>query len=120
MTDVHTDSDERLTETPHRRLLPRQFTDWRGRYMIEGDPQQRWRDCRIVDVSSAGAGLELLDASPGETTGQRILLAIRIKGDVRHVNQERGDGLRVGIQFVELTEAERAYLESLAELDAHW
>ncbi len=43
-----------------RRLLPRHFTDWRGRYLIEGDPCERWRDCRIVDMSSAGAGLELL------------------------------------------------------------
>ncbi len=25
-----------------RRLLPRHFTDWRGRYLIEGDPEGRW------------------------------------------------------------------------------
>ena len=42
-----------------RRLVPRQFTDWRGKCMFEDDPGQRWRDCRVLDVSSAGAGLTI-------------------------------------------------------------
>lgn len=37
-----------------RRIVPRQFTDWRGKYMIEGDPYERWPDCRLIDFSSAG------------------------------------------------------------------
>jgi len=120
MTELDIESDECLSEVQHRRLLPRQFTDWQGRYMIEGDPEQRWRDCRIVDVSSAGAGLELLNATPEETSGQRILLAVQLKGEVRHVQEGRADELRVGMQFVELSEAERVYLASIAVLDARW
>ena len=120
MTELDLGSDECLSEVQHRRLLPRQFTDWRGRYVIEGDPERRWRDCRIVDISSAGAGLELLDATPEETNGQRILLAVQLKGEVRHVEEGRSDELRVGMQFVELTEEERVYLASLAALDARW
>jgi hypothetical protein len=47
-----------------RRVLPRHLTDWGGRYMIEGDPDARWRDCRVLDISSAGAGIELLGLAP--------------------------------------------------------
>lgn len=103
-----------------RRLVPRQFADWRGQYMIEGDPEKRWRDCRVVDISSAGAGLELLDALPEETVGTRIILAVQLKAEVRYINESPRDGFRMGTQFVELTDAESAYLTSLAELGARW
>lgn len=103
-----------------RRLLPRQFTDWRGKYMIEGDLLERWRDCRVIDVSSAGAGLELLDTSPEETMGHRIILAVHLRGDIRNSRSGRNDTVRAGIQFVDLTEAERIYLDSLGELQACW
>ncbi len=103
-----------------RRLLPRHFTDWRGRYMIEGDPEGRWRDCRIVDMSSAGAGLELLDANPEETAGKSIFIALQFRGEVRHSESVKSQRLRTGVQFVDLTEEHRVYLQSLAELEAVW
>jgi PilZ domain len=103
-----------------RRLLPRHFTDWRGRYMIEGDAAERWRDCRIVDMSSAGAGLELLDATPEETAGKNIVIAMHLRGEVRHTEPTSRDGLKTGIQFVNLTDEHRIYLQSLAELEAVW
>jgi hypothetical protein len=88
--------------------------------MIEGDPEQRWRDCRVVDVSSAGAGVELRDATEEETTGRRIILAVSIRADVRHSGPTTGDGARVGVQFVDLSEGERAYIESLEKVGASW
>ena len=103
-----------------RRFLPRQFTDWRGKYMFEGDPDERWRDCRVIDVSSAGAGLELLDTTPEETDGRHIILAVHLRVAVKNAGPARGQILRVGTQFVDLTDAESAYLASLAEVDAHW
>ena len=108
--------------TELRRLLPRQFTDWRGKYRIEGDSTEHWRVCRVVDMSTAGTGLELLDATPEEVEGRRIILAVQLRGDVRYEPAPtETDGLRVGIQFVDLTEAEhRDYLESLADLHAGW
>jgi hypothetical protein len=106
--------------SPLRRLLPRQFTDWQGKYMLEDDPKERWRECRVVDISTAGAGLELLDTTLEETTGQRILLAVHLRGELRNVVPARNDGLRAGIQFVGLTQAESDYLESLAELQTTW
>ena len=53
-----------------RRLVPRQFTDWRGKCMFEDDPGQRWRDCRVLDVSSAGAGLTITDVDQDEPLGR--------------------------------------------------
>jgi hypothetical protein len=84
--------------------------------MIEDDPTQRWRECRLVDISAAGAGLELLDATPEETQGRRITLALELKAEVRYTREGSDEELRVGIQFVELTDAECAYIAHLAEL----
>jgi len=103
-----------------RRLLPRQFADWRGKYLFEGEPDETWRDCRVIDISTAGAGLELLDTTPDETVGQHILLAVHLRGEFRNAAPCRKDGLRAGIQFVGLSRAESDYLDSLAVLQAKW
>ncbi len=88
--------------------------------MIEGDPDERWRDCRIVDMSSAGAGLELLDASHEETAGRNIIIALQFRGEVRHALPSRTEGIRSGVRFVDLTEEHQIYLQSLTELQAVW
>jgi len=103
-----------------RRLVPRQVTNWRGKYLIEGDSAERWRQYRVVDVSSAGAGVDLFDATPEETEGRQIMLAVHMRAMVRDWGPVRGEILRVGTQFVDLSAAECAYLSSLAEVDAHW
>jgi hypothetical protein len=103
-----------------RRLVPRQFTDWRGKYIFEDDPGHRWRDCRVVDVSSAGAGVELLDTGEDEIIGGRMLLAVHLRGELRNVGLGRDQRLRAGIQFVDLTDDERDYLDSFAELQVAW
>lgn len=107
-------------EHEQRRLSPRQVTDWRGKYMIESDPEGRWRSCRVIDTSSAGAGLELADATAREIEGRRIILAVQLKVEVRHSREAPNEKLRVGAQFVELTQAEQQYFESLVELDGSW
>jgi hypothetical protein len=103
-----------------RRILPRQSTDWRGMALIEGDPDARWRDCRVIDVSSAGAGLELLQTTPQEAEGQNLILAVHLRAAVKNTGPIRGPILRVGTQFVDLSASETAYLASLAKVDAHW
>ena len=88
--------------------------------MIEGDPDQRWRECRVVDISAIGAGLELRDAKPEETRGKRIILAVQLTAEVRYTREDDEAGLRVGAQFVELSDAERAYISSLVEGGTRW
>jgi hypothetical protein len=105
---------------PLRREIPRQTIHWEGEYRVEGDPAGRWRHCRIVDVSTAGAGLELLDATPEETCGRQITVAVQLRGEVRNSREGADESVRVGIQFVELTPSERTYLESLAATHARW
>lgn len=103
-----------------RRLLPRQSINWRGKYMIEDDPSEQWRECRVIDVSSAGAGLELLDTTPEETEGRHIILAVHLRAAIRNSGPARGQILRVGTQFVDLSPSEHAYLTSLVEINAQW
>ncbi len=100
--------------------MPRQFTDWRGKFMFENDPEHRWRDCRVLDVSSAGAGLELAGTREDQIVGGRLLLAVHLRGELRNVGLGRDNRLRAGIEFVDLTDGERAYLDSLAELQVAW
>jgi len=103
-----------------RRRLPRQFTDWRGRYLVEDGPDEQWRGCRVIDISTAGAGLELLETSADEVAGHNILLAVLLRGELRNLGPGKNNGLRVGIQFTDLTEPERTYLDSLSEVRALW
>jgi hypothetical protein len=103
-----------------RREVPRQTIHWEGEYRVDGDAEGRWRRCRIIDVSTAGAGLELLDARPEETCGRQITVAVQLHGEVKNSSEGAEDSLRVGIQFVELTPSERNYLESLAQSQARW
>ncbi|HTZ08851.1 MAG TPA: PilZ domain-containing protein [Acidimicrobiales bacterium] len=104
-----------------RRFLPRQFADWEGTYLVEEDVDRRWRDCRVVDISSAGAGIEIPGAVDEVASGNHVLLRVHLRAQIRHAAPGRGhDTVRVGAQFVDLTEAERTYLASVAKLDARW
>jgi PilZ domain len=103
-----------------RRLLPRQLADWRGKYSFEGEGEQSWRDCRVIDISTFGAGLELLDVPEDETVGEHILLAIHLRGELRNAGQGSDGSLRAGVKFVGLSEAEIDYMDSLAVLGAKW
>jgi hypothetical protein len=103
-----------------RRVLPRQLTDWGGRYLIEGDSDTRWRHCRVVDISSAGAGIKLLGATADEAQDRHILVTVHFRAAVKNTGPCRDGALRVGAQFVDLTEPASAYIESLARLEAYW
>jgi hypothetical protein len=100
-------------------LLPRLIVDWQGVVKLDGSAQEPWRDCRVVDISSAGAGLEL--STPAEEMeGSSLLLAIHLRGQVRHRRQTVDGRLMLGAEFTHLTDGECAYLASLQELQAHW
>jgi hypothetical protein len=103
-----------------RRILPRHIADWHGKFLIEGDNAEPWRDCRVMDISSAGVGIELANTTSEEVDGHTIILAIHLRGEVKHSQPAKDDRLRVGAEFLDLTDEERAYLASLQELQAHW
>jgi hypothetical protein len=103
-----------------RRLLPRQVVDWSGSYSIQGEPEEHWGECRVIDISSGGAGLELLDTYAGVQVGKSVIIAVRLRGEIRDCRPRRGDRLRVGIQFVDVSERESEYLASIVEIGARW
>jgi hypothetical protein len=113
-------SDDAASTCRLGRAAPRRLTNWRGLYMIVGDPEARWRKCRVVDVSPGGAGLELFDAVPEETQGQRIVLALEVQSEVRYTRAGLEEELHVGTQFVDLSEDERRCIASLAGHDPGW
>jgi hypothetical protein len=49
-----------------------------------------------------------------------MLLAVHLRGELRHFQGTDSGRLRAGIQFVDLSDSERIYLESLEELQATW
>ncbi len=103
-----------------RRLLPRQFADWSAKYAFEGGPDLAWHDCNVIDISSAGAGLELPGAHLEAAVGRHILVAVHLRGELRNAVAGRDDAVRAGIQFLGLSPAEHEYLDSLAVLQAKW
>ena len=74
----------------------------------------------MIDISSAGAGLALVGSESTGRCGDRIIVEIQLCGELRSRIPDKDDRSRLGIEFVDLTDAERRYLESLAELQAVW
>jgi hypothetical protein len=103
-----------------RRSLPRQFANWGGTYVIESESEMPWRDCRVIDISSIGAGFELADAPLQAAEGQRIFVAVYLRGEIRNSLPTREGRLRVGTQFIDITDEDRANLRSLTTLDVRW
>ncbi|HTZ07893.1 MAG TPA: PilZ domain-containing protein, partial [Acidimicrobiales bacterium] len=100
-------------------VLPRQFADWEGQIQSADDAEGPWQACRVVDVSPGGAGLELGPAGPPLVPGEAVAIEIRLSAEVRHVSAVPG-GVRVGVQFVGLTEVASRYLEAMSKLETGW
>jgi hypothetical protein len=104
-----------------------------GRCHIEDEPSDLWRECAIIDISTLGVGIDLLHPGAVERLGTwqdeevrmrlnlhiTVLLelgpsvAMTVAGLVRNAGS-RPDGIvRVGIEFVRVTETERAIVELL-------
>jgi hypothetical protein len=75
--------------------------------------------CRISDISTAGAGLELLGTTPGEAKDRRVLVTIQLSGDVRN-SVSRENCVRVGIEFPDVTGDAGSYIESVKSLGNRW
>ncbi len=104
-----------------RRVAPRQPTDWNARYLLTGGEEVRWRNCRVIDISAAGAGLELFELEPGEVVSGAITITFELRGDPAGVITDHSRrSARVGLRFHTLTEAARRYLETLRESGLHW
>jgi PilZ domain len=102
-----------------RRLHPRQYTDWTGEFAFKDEPDT-WRPCRVVDVSSAGAGVQLEDVTAEEIEGRDIMVRLQLEGQVRHASDTGDRSAKAGMEFTEVTEQMRQYLATLSTLQIHW
>jgi len=92
---------------------------WPARYIADFD--DGWLDCDVIDLSINGAALDI--ATPGrEPEGQLVLeleangqpTGTRLRAVVRYwESQEEGDRLRIGVEFVGITNLERYTLANL-------
>lgn len=100
-----------------RRRTRRQAVDWRTRCRFEAS--DRWRDCRFVDVSPAGAALEIDAPAPErgriavELPSEGRASCAPLPGRVRHLRPTDAGTVIVGIEFTRLT---REQLDRLDEL----
>ena len=96
-----------------RRMVPRQPVDWIGSYRFDSVSDEPWRNCRIIDLSPAGAGLELFEATPGERLDGLLTVTMELHGKSLYaLPDEENRTARVGVQFPSLSEAAAEYIRS--------
>ncbi|HEY3672659.1 MAG TPA: PilZ domain-containing protein [Acidimicrobiia bacterium] len=113
-----------------RRSGRRESAGWLGRYVPVESSGRDWSRCRVLDVSTGGAGLELLGPGDqaGALVGDRVVVDLQLvrsnmarvtlTGEVRHATRIPV-GVRVGLRFVDVGELERALLDRLVARQKH-
>lgn len=110
-----------------RRKVRHAVHGWSGRYRLQH--AAGWRDCALVDVSETGAGFEAFmlptDVLPLTTAELELVdgsgdpeQAIRLRGTVSHLTRSPEGHVRVGLEFIGLTDLERRLLGILFGRDA--
>jgi c-di-GMP-binding flagellar brake protein YcgR len=109
-----------------RRRARRERAGWLGRYASVTRPDGDWSCCRVLDVSTGGAGLELLGVTA--RIGEQLVVDVKLVrsamacvtllGEVCHVVPTPG-GVRVGVRFVDVGELEQALLRRLVARQKH-
>jgi hypothetical protein len=99
-------------------------------FTIEGDPGGSWGSCEIVDISILGAGLELFGPVPLELIGREVLvevqtgagasITLQMIGVIRYSRAGIRGGMRVGIEFGDLSQTEQAILNVLEQMRVVW
>jgi hypothetical protein len=107
----------------NRRRVPRQTAGWGGFCHVEGESAAGWRDCRVVDISILGIGIRMQHSRPSDLVGRHVSVElpavgdavnIRFEGEVTNVVRSTLRSARIGIEFVHLSNTERAILEVLS------
>ena len=113
-----------------RRRVPRHTVGWKGKYFIEGDGLEAWHECRVVDISLIGMGIEMFGPvlHPARLVGRHIVveapagasLGIHQRCEVRNVGPGASGGTRVGLEFVDLTDSQRSILDAFVAMGELW
>jgi c-di-GMP-binding flagellar brake protein YcgR len=104
----------------HDRRRGRRVTaGWQGRYTLDERPNDGYQ-CRVVDISLGGAGLELFGPAPLENAGIRVEFrsaslptGLRLPARARHMGPSTSTGVRVGVEWHDLTRAQTTMLNAI-------
>ena len=110
--------------THDRRRSVRQPAGWHAHYALDDRPEDNYT-CRMVDISLGGAAFELFGPAP--LTGARIRITLRAAADLladgvefaaiaRNTRAGTGSGVRVGIEWQDVTGNQAALLNLLLKL----
>ncbi|MBV8462853.1 MAG: PilZ domain-containing protein [Acidimicrobiales bacterium] len=119
---------------PRRRRAPRVATPgWAGRCLDEDADEPDWYGCEVIDLSIVGVGLYLypvLPLTPAALLDHHVVvhvqppvgdsISVRLRGRVANASVLRDGAVRVGLEFVDLSETERQILRVLELLDVVW
>jgi hypothetical protein len=101
----------------NRRRLQRQPAGWAASYQLAGDSAAGWRDCRVVDISTLGIGITFEHPDPTALSGRLIsvnlpgdgsCVNVRLEGEIKNATVTMSRDLRIGIEFIRLSETEQA------------
>ncbi|HAM02715.1 MAG TPA: hypothetical protein DCQ30_10910 [Acidimicrobiaceae bacterium] len=120
-----------MAENHDRRRVRRAPTEpWPGKYTIDDDPLAGWHECRLLDISVLGLGLELFGPVHPNLVDRPLVvhvdvaggqaLSLRFAGTVRNLIPGRFGGVRVGVEFTDLSDGERSALAVMEHLNLSW
>jgi hypothetical protein len=113
-----------------RRRVPRQPAGWFGTCTVEGDTDPSSFECRVIDVSTIGAGVEILGVVGRNLVGERLVVevqaltratfSVRFVGQVKNAGRVSHGGVRLGMEFVGLSRTERSILTVFEQTGVGW
>jgi hypothetical protein len=81
---------------------------------LEDDPESKWGECQILDVSVFGAGIEILGPVRDDLVGRKITVDARASGGgsanlrfvgvIRNIRPGPSGQIRTGIEFSGISE----------------
>jgi PilZ domain len=101
----------------NRRRLHRQPAGWAASYQLAGERAAGWRDCRVVDISMLGLGITFDHPDPSTLAGRSVsvnlpgngsCVNVRLEGEIKNASPTMSRDIRVGIEFIRLSETEQA------------
>ena len=105
----------------NRRRAERQDAVWMGSCRFADEPPDVWRDCGVFDFSALGAGVDLRYPDSSNLVGRRLSVRLPVgasmdivlTGEVRNTKPGPDGIVRLGVEFVGLSETERSIVDLL-------
>jgi hypothetical protein len=98
-----------------------------GLCRIESHPGDEWLQCRLIDVSMLGLGIDVQHTAPTALAGRHVTVQVspfedsvnfRLEGSIREAKPMTAEGsIRVGIAFGRLSTSERYMIDILTWTD---